>query len=151
MHLLINGVTRVRDLYGSPEKLVLRERIRNNEVLAPTLYQYGQIINGVTDKYFAYASTAKLAREIVETHKKEDYDFIKVYDGLNRDVYTAIIDEAKKQNIAVVGHVPDQIKISEATELGQQTIEHLTGYFEWDGSKVKITAETIMPKLLSNP
>jgi imidazolonepropionase-like amidohydrolase len=141
LHLLINGVTTVRDLYGSPEKLILRERIRNNEVLAPTLYQSGQIINGVNDKYFAYASTAKQAREIVQTHKRAGYDFIKVYDGLTKDVYAAIVDEAKRQNIPVVGHVPDQITITEATELGQQTIEHLTGYFEWDGSQVKITTE----------
>lgn len=140
LHLIINGVTTVRDLYGSPEKLVLREKIRKNEVLAPNLYQSGQIINGVNDKYFAYASTAKQGREIVQAHKKAGYDFIKVYDGLTKDVYGAIVDEAKRQNIPVVGHVPDQITITEAIDLGQLSIEHLTGYFEWEGSKVKITA-----------
>ena len=140
LHLLINGVTTVRDLYGSPEKLVLREKIGRNEVFAPNLYQSGQIINGNKDNYFATASTAKQGREIVQAHKKAGYDFIKVYDGLAKDVYEAIVDEAKSQNIPVVGHVPDQVTITEAIDLGQHSIEHLTGYFEWEGSQVKITA-----------
>lgn len=140
LHLIINGVTTVRDLYGSPEKLILREKIRGNEVLAPNLYQAGQIINGINDKYAAYASTAKQGRQIVQEHKRAGYDFIKVYDGLNSDVYEAIIDEAKKQNIPVVGHVPDQITISGALASGQQSIEHLTGYFEWNDNQVKVTA-----------
>lgn len=140
LHLLINGVTTVRDLYGSPEKLILRERIRRNEVLAPNLYQSGQIINGVNDKYAAYAATAKQGREIVQAHKKANYDFIKVYDGLSKEVYEAIADEAKKQHLPVVGHVPDQITILEAVNLGQKSIEHLTGYFEWKKNQIEVTS-----------
>lgn len=141
LHLIINGVTTVRDLYGSPEKLTLREKIRRNIVLAPNLYQSGQIINGVNDKFAAYAPTAKQGREIVQAQKKDNYDFIKVYDGLNREVYEAIVDEAKKQDLPVVGHVPDQVTILEAVNLGQRSIEHLTGYFEWRNNQVEIAAE----------
>lgn len=140
LHLIINGITTVRDLYGSPEKLLLRERIGRGEVFAPNLYQSGPIINGVKDKYSAYASTAEQAREIVRAHKNANYDFIKVYDGLNKDVYEAIVDEAKKQNLPVVGHVPDQVTILEAINVGQNSIEHLTGYFEWKNNQVEIAA-----------
>lgn len=138
LNLLINGVTSVRDLYGSPEKLVLRERIGRNEVLAPNLYQSGRIINGIDDKFATYAPTAQKGREIVQAHKKAGYDFIKVYDGLSKDVYKAIVDEANKQDIPVVGHVPDQVTFSGAIDAGQKSIEHLTGYFKWEGSQVKI-------------
>jgi hypothetical protein len=45
--LLINGVTSVRDMAGEPGKLILRDKIKNNKVLAPNVYQAGPIINGV--------------------------------------------------------------------------------------------------------
>src|SRR5581483_1964846 len=51
--------------------------------------------------------------------------FIKVYDGIPRDAYFAIADEAKKQGIPFVGHVPIAITTMEASAAGQKSIEHL--------------------------
>lgn len=113
MLLLINGVTSVRDMCGEPGKLQLRDKIRRNEILAPNLYQSGPIINGVKDNsgLFAYASSPEQGREIVIGQKKLGYDFIKVYDGLTKEVYEAIADEAQKQGMLVDGHLPDQITL----------------------------------------
>src|ERR1700741_759303 len=116
MLLLINGVTSVRDMCGEPGepgKLQLRDKIRRNEILAPNLYQSGPIINGVKDNsgLFAYASSPEQGREIVIGQKKLGYDFIKVYDGLTKEVYKAISDEAQKQGMIVNGHLPDKITL----------------------------------------
>jgi hypothetical protein len=45
--------------------------------------------------------------------------------GLSREVYFAIVDEAKKQGLPLVGHVPDSVRALEASNAGQKSIEHL--------------------------
>lgn len=141
--LLINGVTSVRDMGGEPEKIALKQQIIRNEILAPNLYQAGPIIDGKKDEYglFAVALTPEQGRELVVQQKRSGYDFIKVYDGLRQEVYEAIIDEAKKHQIDVVGHVPNANVVSKAIELGQKSIEHLTGYKTWKNWEVSPIGE----------
>ena len=141
MLLLINGVTSVRDMCGEPGKLQLRDKIRRSEILAPNLYQSGPIINGVKDNsgLFAYASSPEQGREIVIGQRKLGYDFIKVYDGLTKEVYEAISEEAQKQGMLVNGHLPDKITLEDATKSKLNSVEHLTGYFEWKDNQVSIS------------
>jgi imidazolonepropionase-like amidohydrolase len=152
MLLLINGVTSVRDMCGEPGKLQLRDKIRRNEILAPNLYQSGPIINGVKDNsgLFAYASSPEQGREIVIGQKKLGYDFIKVYDGLTKEVYEAIADEAQKQGMLVDGHLPDQITLEDAIKSKHNSVEHLTGYFEWRDHQVSISAPDNYAPLTAN-
>jgi imidazolonepropionase-like amidohydrolase len=42
-------------------------------------------------------------------------------------VFFAIADEAKKLGIAFVGHVPDLVRVAEASDAGMKSVEHLTG------------------------
>jgi imidazolonepropionase-like amidohydrolase len=150
--LLINGVTNVRDMGGEPEKIVLKQKIIKNEILAPNLYQAGPIIDGKKDEYglFAVALTPEQGRELVAQQKKSGYDFIKVYDGLRQEVYEAIMDEAKKQKIDVVGHVPNTIAVSKAIESGQKSIEHLIGYKTWKNWQVSPIEEDYAAKTASS-
>ncbi len=57
-------------------------------------------------------------------------DFIKIQSLIPRDGYFAAADEAKKLGIVFVGHVPDAVRASEASNAGQKSIEHFTGIFE---------------------
>jgi len=50
-----------------------------------------------------------------------------VHNNLSRDAYFAIADEARKQNMPLVGHVPRAITVAEASDAGQRSIEHLGG------------------------
>jgi hypothetical protein len=59
--------------------------------------------------------------------KQQGVDFIKVQSRLSRDVYFAIADEAKKQGLNFVGHVPDAVTVGEASAAGQRTMEHMLG------------------------
>lgn len=152
MLLLLNGVTSVRDMCGEPPKLQLREKINRNEMLAPTLYQAGPIINGVKDNsgLFAFASTPEQGREIVRSQKQSGYDFIKVYNGLENEVFTAIVDEANKQQMPVGGHLPDNISLEQALKLNNNSIEHLSGYFEWKNNQIFLKAPDNYASLTAN-
>ena len=65
------------------------------------------------------------ARQSVSTLAKQEADFLKVYNTLQRDSYMAIASQAKETGIPFVGHIPDDVTPEEASNLGQKSIEHL--------------------------
>jgi imidazolonepropionase-like amidohydrolase len=67
--------------------------------------------------------------EVAVRHQAEaGVDQIKVYSKLDKDVFLAIVDEARKVGLKVVGHVPDSIEIEEAAVAGLESSEHLFGF-----------------------
>ena len=68
------------------------------------------------------------AREMVEEQKNAGYDCIKVYTRLSKPVYKEILKAAKENGMPVAGHVPTDVGLDLALVLGQNSIEHLTGY-----------------------
>jgi imidazolonepropionase-like amidohydrolase len=126
---LMEGVTSVRDMDGFPWTLRMREAVRRGELLAPNMYITGQILNGAPMGFYArVVTTPEEGRAAVREDKAAGFDFIKVHNILTREVYEAVLDEAHKQQIDVVGHIPQGIKVADAVRLGQKTIEHFKGY-----------------------
>jgi imidazolonepropionase-like amidohydrolase len=73
------------------------------------------------------ARTADEARSAVGLLKARGVDFIKVHDRTPREAYFAIIEEARRLQLPVMGHVPRSITLDEAIDAGQYDIEHLAG------------------------
>ncbi len=129
--VVANGVTTVRDPIGKPERLVTRERIRNGELLGPTLFvgsqlagrSWGAAFNGFEVK------DPEAARAAVRRSKAEGYDFIKLTIAISRPVFDAAIEEARSLKIPVFGHVGPEVGLARALEAGIQ-IEHLDEYIE---------------------
>jgi hypothetical protein len=69
--------------------------------------------------------TAADARTAVDYEKSLGVDLVKIYDGLTRDAFFAIIDQAKKQGLTVSGHMPDAVSPFEASDAGMKSIEHM--------------------------
>jgi len=127
---LINGVSSVREMDGFPWLLSLREQVRRNTLLAPNLYVSGTILNGFAMEWYAIVvKNPDQARALVREQKTTGYDFIKVHNVLRPDCYDAILDEAKKLGMDVVGHIPHDISLAKAIQSGQRTFEHLKGYY----------------------
>jgi len=126
---IANGVLGVRNMGGKPEDLFRwREEVANGKLLGPRILACGPIVDGspiVAHGPAVSVGTAAEGRQMVDTLKQQGADFIKVYDGLSRDAYFAIVDEAKKQGFPVVGHVPLSVTTMEASDAGQKSIEHL--------------------------
>jgi predicted amidohydrolase YtcJ len=93
----------------------------------------------VKEQFMEYVATPEQGREAVRKQKNAGYDFIKVHDKLAKGIYLAVADEARKQGLLVAGHVPDQVSVADALTAKQQTIEHLTGYFEWKNNIEVVT------------
>lgn len=141
---LLNGVTTVRNLFGSPVSLGFRDAIARGELAGPTLITAGPIVDGDPPTWptSATPATAAAAREEVQKQKQAGYDLIKVYNGLSVEVYDAIIDEAKRQRIPVVGHVPKAVGIAKVIAASQHTVEHLDGYVPFGGDNT-VTPEIV--------
>ncbi len=124
-----NGVLGIRDMGGAAADVFpMRERIAKGELLGPKIVASGPIVDGPNSfsnpDFTVSVGTPQEAREAVSAHKKKGADFIKVYDGLSREEYFAIIEEAKLEKIPVAGHLPGAIRAREASNAGQRTLEH---------------------------
>jgi imidazolonepropionase-like amidohydrolase len=127
---LLNGVTTVRDMFGSPQHLQWRSAIESGKLEGPTLFTAGPIVDGAPPTWpgSTVVTTPDAAREAVRAQKTAGYDFIKIYNGLSAEAYDAIAAEAKAQGIPFAGHVPNAVGIEKAITSGQRSIEHLDGY-----------------------
>lgn len=129
---LANGITGIRDMGGVLEPyLEWREKAKNDtSFLMPKTFIGGMILNGAPSNapFFLDVRTAEEGRRQVRELKKRGADFIKVYSLLSKEVYEAIADECRQQNMTFAGHVPFGVSVAEASENGQKSLEHLRGF-----------------------
>lgn len=158
---IANGVVGVRNMGGKPEDLFRwRTDVAQGQLVGPRIVACGPIVDG--PKIVAHGPAVGVGspaegRQMVQKLKQQGADFIKVYDQLPRDTYFAIIDEAKKLKIPIVGHVPVSITTIEASDAGQRSIEHLGSILEgissaeselrnWPEPQVKNEDYSVIPR-----
>src|SRR5579871_1451679 len=128
-----NGVTGVRDMGGDLDVLKQwRADIAAGRLLGPRMIIAGPMLDGPVPRFPSSAPVANAAdgRRVVDELKAQGVDFIKIQSLIPRDGYFAAAEESKKQGLIFVGHVPDAVRASEASNAGQRSIEHFTGIFE---------------------
>jgi imidazolonepropionase-like amidohydrolase len=128
---LANGVTGVRDMHAlDPDAIFgLRKQVQEGKQPGPRIVAAGPLVDGPKPLVpgSLVAANAAEGREAVRKLKNMGADFIKVYSKLPREACLAIADEAVKQGLPFAGHLPESISAAEASDLGQKSIEHLTG------------------------
>ena len=141
--LIANGVLLVRDMGMSNEYILpLRDQLNRGEILGPEMIATGVQLDGapaVIPSIAVGLSTPEEGRLAVRRQAEAGVDMIKVYSKLERDVFLAILDEAKQRGLKVAGHVPDSIYIEEAAQAGLLSSEHWFGF------------EKIIARLLGDP
>jgi len=131
---IANGVTGVRDM-GGPDSGVpdtvfkRREEIKEGKLLGPRIVAAGYFIMGDVrgPREVIRVSNDSDGRHAVDFIKNAGADFVKVKELVSREAYFAIADEARKQSIPLVGHVPFSIDAIEVVNASQKSIEHLDG------------------------
>ncbi len=103
-----NGVTTVFELISKAGHFGQRNEILRGDVIGPRMALAAMINGG--DGSGRIASTPSDGRQSVRLAKAEGYEFIKVYSQLDTETFKAIIDEADKQGMKVVGHIPTAFK-----------------------------------------
>lgn len=149
-----NGVTTVRNMWGTggfmrmlgfPNQLALKRKIQSENLIAPTIFTAGPILNSGS-LFMENIGSPEVAEEAVLEQQASGYDFIKVYDDLSLESYDAILAAGQTYGIPVAGHVPKAVPVIKAIEGGQVSIEHLTGFLDFDAAKL-LVAEDSLPDL----
>lgn len=126
---LPNGVVGVREMGGDLAEYVLRWRdeIRTGRRVGPRILTAVRKIDQEPPAWPGSlgVKTPAEAREAVHQMKQEGADFIKVYFGrVSPEVLGAVVDEAHKLKLRVVGHWPQNLPIQSVVDIGQDGIEH---------------------------
>jgi imidazolonepropionase-like amidohydrolase len=130
--LVATGVLYVRDA-GNGDLTEIDEwrgQIASNTRLGPTIFRAGITLNGQESKFHLVIANAAEARTAARSLKKVGVDILKTHRRTSRDAYFALADEAKKIGVPLIGHVPMTVSPAEASDAGQQTIEHVETLFE---------------------
>ena len=141
--MIANGVLLVRDT-GMPNEYILplRDELNSGETLGPELIITGAILDGdppIIPTISVGIKTPEQERAEVRKQAAAGVDMIKTYSRLDKDIFLAIVDEAKKQNLKVVAHLPESIYIEDAAAAGLGSSEHFNGF------------EKVIAKLLGEP
>ena len=127
------GVTTVYDT-ANPTEWILAQRdgIRSGRIKGPRMFVTGAIIDGPVEladpvtfaaraAYRVHTRTPEEARAATRQLIEQGVDAIKVYEGLEIESLRAVVEEAHRAGLEVVGHSRDA---REAVQIGVKFIEH---------------------------
>lgn len=145
---LASGVTTIRNASGMPFHLRLADQIDRGEIVGPRLITTGPILNSPGPNgqiNHQFVTTAEGAREAVRRQYGQGYRRLKVYSNLTREAYGAILEEAERLDMTVMGHTPEGVRtpgmpydipfdldFDEILDDGFVTIEHVESIV-WHG------------------
>ncbi len=115
---------------GYLESLIpLRHEIESGKMAAPRIVFAGPYLDGKPPFFQPSLVVTNSTEAAADIHSltSQGVDFIKVQSNLSRDAYFAIADICRSEHLTLVGHVPDRVTAAEASDVGQKSIEHLTG------------------------
>jgi imidazolonepropionase-like amidohydrolase len=136
---IANGIVRVMDMQAMAETIGQRSEIEAGRMLGPQIIA-AAMIDGPKPHWpvgtTRVAATPEDGRQAVRDAGAEGYDAIKVYSGLSLETFSAIVDEARRLTLPVVGHIPERRSgrtkeffqpgfalVAHAEEFAQQTAE----------------------------
>lgn len=133
---LANGVTGVRDMWVKPGPQAEQVRAWQRELdagsfMGPRFGAIGTLVDGTPPiQKSDTVSTAAEAAAFVATLAEGGIDFVKPYSRLSPEAYHGLVDAARTAGIEVAGHGPNALSTFEVADVGQRSIEHLTGVHE---------------------
>jgi imidazolonepropionase-like amidohydrolase len=127
-----NGITGIRDMGATLDVVPKAREARLGGLVSPRLMLAGEGLDGIEtpDRGLPphpIVRTPAEGRAIIQRLAAGKVDFIKIHNGLKRDTYYAVVEEAKKLGLPFIGHLPPEVNIIEASDAGQLSIEHLSG------------------------
>jgi imidazolonepropionase-like amidohydrolase len=124
-----HGVTGVREVGSFLDFLqAWSAEVESGRIVGPRIVGTGPLIDGLPTVYpgiSIVARTPENARQTVDLLSRRGADFVKAYEMLRRDTFFALVEQAKKNGLAVVAHVPLAVLAGEASDAGVKSFEHL--------------------------
>ena len=128
---LANGVTLVRDLWGSPLRLAMRDLVARGDLVGPRIVAGSPMIDGDLRDGLPVIPTnevvtdAVTAAAVAERFVDRGYDQLKTYSILDLEPLRAVAEVGRRRGVIVTGHCPRSLTMEQAADAGQQCFEHL--------------------------
>lgn len=110
---LANGVLQLINLSATPDGFAQKREMASGKVLGPRIVS-AAMIDGDPPNWpvgmTRVARNAEEGRAAVRQAAADGYQMIKPYSALDLETFTAIVDEARKLNLPVAGHIPERGK-----------------------------------------
>jgi imidazolonepropionase-like amidohydrolase len=129
---LSHGITTVRNMAGMPAHLRWQKDFDDNQAVGSRLVTYSPALNAGDQigPFHQRVDSPVHGRSLVRQYAEMGYQGIKVYNGLNKKMLDAVIDEASKLNLPVAGHPSSQIDFAQSVNLAMASIEHVEELFQ---------------------
>jgi len=120
-----HGVTTVLHMGDAPSFFLshVRPAIASGDVIGPQMF-FGMKVDGAADYGLFHVSGVDQARAVVQIARTNGYDFIKVYSKVGAAEFDAIVDQARRQRMAVIGHGVVSVGLPAALFKGQVMVAH---------------------------
>jgi hypothetical protein len=127
-----HGVVGVRDMGSDFARTnAWRKDVESGRAIGPRIYTPGSPINGPANPIekmpVITATNGDQARRSVDTLDQQGADFIKTLSTLSADAYFAVAQRARVIRAVFAGHVPESVRVSQALDARQKSMEHLFG------------------------
>lgn len=123
---LANGVTTIRNLWGMPMHLRIKNDLAAGELIGPNFYTAGPKLTGKEfigddnlNLYSAEEAKAQVIKDI-----EAGYDIVKTYYGLEAEQMTAILNLAEERGIEIAAHPSPKLKYTEHFHPNIISLEH---------------------------
>jgi hypothetical protein len=123
---LANGITTVRNVWGQPMHLRIKDAINNDKILSPDFFTSGpkltgpEFIGGDNQQLFS----PEEAKSKVANYHARGYDFIKTYYGLTPELFGAVIEQCEQLDMDIVAHPSNEVPYAYHFHPQIKTIEH---------------------------
>lgn len=139
---VVNGVTTILNMRGTPDHLVLRSDIRSGVALGPDVYTVGRYVNA------PFFNTADSVEQEVVAQKRAGYDFIKMHGELTREAYARLNAVAKREGIRIIGHAPRTLGIDVVFAERQYALAHAEEFlYDTTGSSRDVDLPKFEPRI----
>ena len=125
---LANGVTSVRNMWGTLETARIDEGARLHARPGPRIYSPGPLMDGpepIWGEGSLVVTGPEMARGAVRAQKAAGFEAIKLYEKLDAATFTAAVGEAKAAGMKVYAHTPLAMTVDEVIGLRIDSLEHL--------------------------
>jgi hypothetical protein len=131
--LVTYGITTVRDMGAPLDDIVrLRDATASGALVGPRLFIAGPLMEGpvpIQMPTIVDLFSEKQAHDEVKSLKQHNVDYVEVDTSLSPELYGAIADEARRQGLPLVGHIPAAVLTADIVKANQRNVEHLGGRF----------------------
>ena len=123
---LSNGVTAVRNVWGTPMHLRIKSEVNSDKIISPHFFTTGPKLTGpefLGDDNLNLTHPKEAAEKVV-SYQQRGYDFIKTYYGLDKELFDAVIEQAAISKIDIVAHPSQKVPFSYHLNPQIKSIEH---------------------------